>query len=88
MTAFGFVGLYTNIESVISHLPTFFTEGFITKEVIDDDMVAPVDHIVAPVPPESTVSNVLLFHCLLRHSEIHSSVGVKSKSNGICSVSG
>jgi len=48
MTAFGFVGLYTNIESVISHLPTFFTEGgFITKVLaIGDD-----DVIVVPVKP-------------------------------------
>jgi len=47
-TAFGFVGLYTNIESVISHLPTFFTEGgFITKVLaIGDD-----DVIVVPVKP-------------------------------------
>jgi hypothetical protein len=47
-TAFGLVGLYTNTESVISHLPTFFTEGgLITKEpAVGDD-----DDIVRPVPP-------------------------------------
>ena len=39
MRAFGFVDLYTNTLSEISHLPTFFVEAFTTKEVVNNKLV-------------------------------------------------
>jgi hypothetical protein len=53
-TAFGFVRIYTNIEFVISHLPTFFASGLKTKELITGDAVnEPI-----PTPPLEIRSGV------------------------------